>query len=86
MRYIWVKTPAYQRNNLRRAWNIFTYIQKVSRHAEAFAQVLKPDAVIASSTYPNDFALAKKIADLAGGKAYFEIHDLWPLSPWYYMG
>lgn len=76
-----LKTPEYERNNLRRAWNILTYLRKVGRHAQAFAEVLRPDAVIASSTYPNDFALAKKIADFSGGRAYFEIHDLWPLSP-----
>ena len=81
VRYVWVKTPEYERNNLRRAWNILTYLRKVGRHAQAFAEVLQPDAVIASSTYPNDFALAKKIADFSGGRAYFEIHDLWPLSP-----
>lgn len=42
---------------------------------------LKPDVVIASSTYPLDSYPAYKLAKKTGAKFVFELHDLWPLSP-----
>jgi glycosyltransferase involved in cell wall biosynthesis len=37
--------------------------------------------VIASSTYPMDIWVARRIARLAGARLVYEVHDLWPLSP-----
>jgi len=42
---------------------------------------LRPDAVIASSTYPMDIWVARHIARRCGAALVFEVHDLWPLSP-----
>jgi glycosyltransferase involved in cell wall biosynthesis len=36
--------------------------------------------VIASSTYPMDVWVARKLARLAKAKLVYEVHDLWPLS------
>jgi glycosyltransferase involved in cell wall biosynthesis len=37
--------------------------------------------VIASSTYPMDIWVARRLARRCGAKLVFEVHDLWPLSP-----
>lgn len=78
--YLWVKTPSYHGNGAGRALNIASFYFKLKAHAEQIANKYKPEAVIASSTYPFDSYVAKKIADLSGGRFYFEIHDLWPLT------
>lgn len=80
-RFCWVKTPAYHSNGPMRMLNMTLFYQKVKRRAKFLAEKYRPEAVIASSTYPMDIYLAKRIADFSGGRFYFEIHDLWPLSP-----
>lgn len=81
IKYLWIKTPEYQGNGLSRIKNIFSFVRKINQKASSIANDLKPDAVIASSTYPMDIVPAKKIAKKSGAKLIFEIHDLWPLSP-----
>ncbi len=76
--YLWVKTNRYHGNNLGRVRNIFSFIRQVGRHAKKLAEELRPDVVIASSTYPFDIYPAEKIAKYAGARVYFEIHDVWP--------
>ncbi|MBC8569472.1 glycosyltransferase family 4 protein [Zongyangia hominis] len=80
-RFCWVKTPAYHSNGPMRMLNMTLFYQKVKRRARFLAEKYRPDAVIASSTYPMDIYLAQRIAQISGGRFYFEIHDLWPLSP-----
>lgn len=80
IRYVWVKTPKYRGNGVRRAVNIAEFYRKMRAHAKTLAQKYKPQAVIASSTYPFDIYLAARIAEYSGGRFYFEIHDLWPLT------
>ena len=79
--YRWLPTPAYQGNGVGRAWNIFRFLAPLWRRAAALAREFKPDAVIASSTYPMDIWVARRIARRAGALLVFEVHDLWPLSP-----
>jgi len=81
IRYIWVKTPPYDGNGIGRIKNMFAFIQKTLYKASYFAKTYQPDAVIASSTYPSDNYVARKIAKLAKAKYIYEVHDLWPLSP-----
>lgn len=78
--YLWVKTPKYHGNDAKRAVNMATFYYKMKRHAKMIAKKYKPEAVIASSTYPFDIYLAAAIAKYSGGRFYFEIHDLWPLT------
>lgn len=79
--YKWVKTPSYNGNGLGRIKNIFKFVQLGFKYRKQIVDEVKPDVVIASSTYPSDNYLAKKIADLSGAKYVYEVHDLWPLSP-----
>lgn len=80
IKYVWVKTCSYKGNRVRRAINMAEFYFKMKLHAKSLAEKYKPEAVIASSTYPFDIYIASKIAEFSGGRLYFEIHDLWPLT------
>ena len=79
--YVWVKTQQYQGNGVGRIKNISTFMWKLRTNYKMLADKYKPDAVIASSTYPLDIYPAHRIAKRCNAKLCFEIHDLWPLSP-----
>ena len=79
--YRWVQTPPYQGNGAGRVWNIWRFLSQVWRQSARLVREFKPDAVIASSTYPMDIWVARRIARQAGARLVFEVHDLWPLSP-----
>jgi glycosyltransferase involved in cell wall biosynthesis len=81
IKYLWVKTPAYKGNGIKRTINMFTFVVKLQLFAKKISKRYKPDLVIASSTYPADNYPAKKIAKLSSAKYIYEVHDLWPLSP-----
>ncbi len=79
--YVWVKTPPYKGNGVGRIKNISTFMWKLRCNYKNIADKYKPNAVIASSTYPLDIYPAHRIARRCNAKLCFEIHDLWPLSP-----
>lgn len=84
--YRWLPTPPYQGNGFGRLRNILSFLSQTFGAAEGLAQTLKPDVVIASSTYPMDIWVAQRIAQAARragapGRLVYEVHDLWPLSP-----
>ncbi len=79
--YFWYPTHSYAGNGLWRANSMLYFIFQLWCRAKQIALDFKPNVVIASSTYPMDIWPAKKIADLAGAKLVYEVHDLWPLSP-----
>ncbi|MNR80310.1 putative glycosyl transferase [compost metagenome] len=86
IRYRFLPTPSYQGNGLGRVRNMLAFVGGAYKEAARLAAELKPDAVIASSTYPLDIYPARRIARLAKrhgakGRVIFEVHDLWPLSP-----
>jgi glycosyltransferase involved in cell wall biosynthesis len=79
--YRWLPTPPYTGNGLGRVRNIAAFLWPLWRDAGRWAREFRPDAVIASSTYPMDIWPARRIARRAGAKLVWELHDLWPLSP-----
>ena len=79
--YRWFATPRYQGNGLGRVKNIAAFLRAVWSDGDRLVRDFKPDVVIASSTYPMDIWVARRIARAAGAKLVYEVHDLWPLSP-----
>ena len=79
--YHWYGTPTYQGNGLGRVKNIWAFLRAVWADTPRLVREFKPDVVIASSTYPMDIWVARRLARQAGAKLVYEVHDLWPLSP-----
>lgn len=81
IQYTWLKTPTYTGNGIGRVKNMAMFVLRLLHEGRTIANTLKPDIVIASSTYPMDIWPARRIAKLTNAKLIFEVHDLWPLSP-----
>ena len=79
--YRWLPTPAYVGNGVGRVRNIWAFLSRLWRESARLAREFRPDAVIASSTYPLDIWVARRLARKANAKLVFEVHDLWPASP-----
>ncbi|MDL2337170.1 MAG: glycosyltransferase family 4 protein [Pseudomonadota bacterium] len=79
--YRWLPTPAYTGNGLGRVKNIWAFLSRLWRESDRLAREFRPDVVIASSTYPMDVWVARRIARLARATLVYEVHDLWPASP-----
>ena len=79
--YRWYPTRRYQGNGMGRVRNIWEFLSQVWRDTGRIARDMRPDVVIASSTYPMDIWVARRLARRCKAKLVFEVHDLWPLSP-----
>lgn len=80
IRYRWLPTPHYAGNGMGRLRNILSFLRQLRADAWRLTRDFRPDAVIASSTYPMDVWVARRLARLAKAKLVYEVHDLWPLS------
>jgi glycosyltransferase involved in cell wall biosynthesis len=79
--YRWYPTPRYAGNGIGRLHNVASFLRQVWRDTGRLLRDARPDVVIASSTYPMDIWVARRLARRAGAVLVFELHDLWPLSP-----
>ena len=79
--YRWLPAPRYVGNGMGRVRNLWAFLSRLWREAPRLAREFAPDVVIASSTYPLDIWVARRIARLARAKLVYEVHDLWPASP-----
>lgn len=79
--FIFLKTIKYDGNGVKRTLSMFEFLLKGKHYAKKISEIVKPDVVICSSTYPLDTYIGQKIAKLTNAKVIHEIHDLWPLSP-----
>jgi len=89
VQYRWYPTPRYNGNGLGRARNIWAFLRAVWSDTRRLQSEFHADVVIASSTYPMDIWVARRLARrvdaqaaaAAPAKLVYEVHDLWPLSP-----
>ncbi len=79
--YRWLPTPPYGGNGIGRVRNIWVFLAGLWRESALLVEGVQPDVVIASSTYPMDIWVARRIARMARAKLVYEVHDLWPASP-----
>src|SRR4051812_28023701 len=52
--YVWLRTPGYRGNGIRRVLNIGAFVLQLLRYQARIISDAEPDLVIASSTYPLD--------------------------------
>lgn len=78
--YVWVRSGTYEGNGVKRAVSMAKFVGKLWIHAKKIARELKPDIVIASSTYPIDTYAAQRIANIAKAGLIHEVHDMWPAT------
>jgi len=81
IRYRFYPTPPYQGNGLGRVRNIAAFLRQLWADTPRLIAEARPDVVIASSTYPMDLWVARRLARRCGARLIYEVHDLWPLSP-----
>jgi glycosyltransferase involved in cell wall biosynthesis len=81
IQYVWIATPSYKGNGVKRVINIFAFVLQLFRYSKRIIARIQPDVVIHSSTYPLDVYPARHVARRSKAKLIFEVHDLWPLSP-----
>ena len=77
--FVWCLTPPYQGNGVGRVLNIMAFLRRLRAWKDWLR--MRPDVVIASSTYPADIGSARRIARQHRATLVWEVHDLWPLSP-----
>lgn len=81
IKYYWLKTPYYRSSGIKRFWSMIVFVMKLFKYRKKITNLVHPDIVIASSTYPLDIYPAHSIAKRIKATLCFELHDLWPLSP-----
>jgi len=78
--YYWIDCPRYSGIGMKRLINFFVFIFKLSIRSRFIARELKPEIVIASSTFLLDIYPAFLIAKFSRAKLVYEFPDLMPIS------
>jgi glycosyltransferase involved in cell wall biosynthesis len=78
--YIWLKTPGYSGNGVRRVLNMFAFAALLRAHSNWIVRTFNPDLVIASSPHPFIIFPAQYIARRCHARLVYEVRDLWPLT------
>jgi len=79
VRFVWIRTPPYTRNNWKRCVNICAYAWRAFRLAQSWKET--PDLVIGTTFHPLASLAACAIAASKRRPFVFEVKDLWPLTP-----
>ncbi|MGB9790945.1 MAG: glycosyltransferase family 4 protein [Thermacetogeniaceae bacterium] len=75
VKFVWLETVPYQRNDWRRILNMLSYGFAVLRHHKNFE---KPDVIIGSSMHPVAPLVGWWLARKYQARFIFEVRDLWP--------
>jgi len=75
VKFVWLKTFSYKRNNIRRVINMISYGFLVLKESRNF---LKPEVIVGSSMHPIAVLAAWWLARKYKAKFIFEVRDLWP--------
>lgn len=78
VKFVWIKTLAYKKNNWRRVINMLNYTYKAYRRGKKNKE--NPDIVIGSLAHPLAALIGYFIAKKKKALFYFEERDLWPQS------
>ncbi|MFC1717380.1 glycosyltransferase family 4 protein [Candidatus Poribacteria bacterium] len=82
IRFVWLKTPAYQRNDWRRIVNMLNYTYRSYHLGRKITQIMpcipKPDTIIGSTVHLLAVFSAYCIARFYRAKFIMEVRDLWP--------
>ena len=75
IRFVWIRTTPYSRNDVHRALNMLSYAVGV---IWAQRRMSRPDVVVGSSVHPLAAAAGWLIAGIRRVPFIFEVRDLWP--------
>lgn len=76
--FVWIKTPAYQKNDWRRVVNMFTYAWRAFYEGSRSKDV--PDVIIGVTNHPVAAFAGYCTSVLRRCRFMFEVRDLWPLT------
>lgn len=78
IKFVWLKTTSYHKNNYMRILNMFSYLLRMLTAAHNFS---KPEVIIGSSVHPFAVFAAWLLSRRYKAKFIFEVRDLWPQTP-----
>jgi len=82
VRFVWIKTFPYQRNNWRRVLSMVSYMLRAWRLGQKLpkmvSEIEKPDVIIGSSVHLLAVFAAYWVAKHYRGRFIMEVRDLWP--------
>jgi glycosyltransferase involved in cell wall biosynthesis len=78
VRFVWVRTFPYRRNDWRRVLNMLSYAIRVVRIGRKLDE--RPNAIIGSSVHPFAVLSAYILSRMRKSRFLFEVRDLWPQS------
>jgi glycosyltransferase involved in cell wall biosynthesis len=78
VRFIWVRTFPYKKNDWRRVLNMLSYSVRVIGIGRRLEE--KPDAIVGSTVHPFAALSAYILSRMKGSRFFFEVRDLWPQS------
>nr|WP_148256382.1 glycosyltransferase family 4 protein [Thermovirga lienii] len=80
IRFLWIDTPPYEGNTIRRLFNMFVFSWRLRFNNYFAGDNEKPDVIIGSSPHPFAALSAARLADKYKIPFVVEIRDLWPQS------